>query len=606
MISIRKISSKQWEIIPYPGSEKAAIKILWDKLDFANRGTKHQREYFKKSTRELLEALIEAAEGKAGALSPLTAQAKKMKLWRLASWMAQRDIWLFSNLTAIDITDYVQEAITRAAESNRTIRSKSLDSIVGFFREIWQVRLAYISPMYTDPDTIRGLTNLVSNGTKLERWAPIPIELATPLIKDALQWVEVGGRITNRLQREVKLLIGSTVGKNRKEIYRMTARAYETVSASADYLSLTALVGENTDVVNTLRSARKLTDGAVIVLILLLTGVRISELASLQCGCVSEKVHDNGTSYLYMSGVAAKKKGLARKWVVPNVIRDAIGLLEERHGWRACSKENSPLFTSFAGNGANVRSTTRMTRTSSTTLYKLFCKFAYSFHRDEPFPTNRRLHPHQARKTFARFVMCRDKRALGALVQHYGHLYGAVLDGAYVGSDIDLQEILDEESRADLAEGLMDLLMSESLGGKAGRALTEVRANMRERLQFGGKTAIENVVNAMISQGIRLAPCDWGYCLYDQEMSACQGDQAGPNPVNRCPSTCSSCTNFVITEKYRPWWEDRFRREERFLARPNLPEQTKLLTSIRMEETLKVLVTLNKLSVRSPVTEDQE
>lgn len=193
--------------------------------------------------------------------------------------------------------------------------------------------------------------------------------------------------------------------------------------------------------------------------------------------------------------------------------------------------------------------------------------------------------------------MCRDKRALGALVQHYGHLYAAVLDGAYVGSDIEIQEILDEESRSDLAEGLMDMLTSKRLGGKAGRALTDVRSKLRSNPQFMGKTSIEKVVKGMISQGMRLAPCDWGYCLYDQEMSACKGSPAGPNPVNRCPSTCSSCTNFVITEKYRPWWEERFKREERFLDRSDLPDQTRLLATERIEETSKILQTLNRFPV---------
>lgn len=606
MISIKKISAKQWEIVPYVGSLKPPGKIFWDKLNFDNLGAKHQREYFKKSVRELLEALIVSSEAKIGALSPLTARVKQTKLWTLANWMAKRDIWLFSDLTSSDITEYVQEAIDRANESERKIRTKTIEAIIGFFREIWLVRHAYTSPMCTDPDSIRELSNLAKEGSDLVRWAPIPIDLAIPLIKDALSWIRTGGPASVRLMEQVKLQVGSTVGKTRKEVYRMTARAYETISKSEEYRELTDLVGMNDDVVAVLRSASKLTDGAVIVLVLLLTGVRISELASLQCGCVTEKIHDTGTKYLYMDGIAAKKRGIERRWVIPQVVMDAIALLEARQGWRPGSTERSALFISFAGNGASVRPTTNVTVTTTTTLYKLFCKFAYSSHRAEPYPVDRRLHPHQARKTFARFVMCRDKRALGALVQHYGHLYAAVLDGAYVGSDIEIQEILDEESRADLAEGLMDLLTSEKLGGKAGRALTDVRRKIQANPQFMGKTAIEKVVNGMISQGMRLAPCDWGYCLYDQEMSACKGGPTGPNPINRCPSTCSSCTNFVITEKYRPWWEERFKREERFLDRSDLPEQTRMLVTARIEETSKVLVRINRLPVEGSVMEDLE
>jgi integrase len=606
MISIEKISAKTWEIVPYADSGKPAIKIRWDQLDFDNLGTKHQREYLKQSVRELLEALVNASEAKVGALSPLTVRGKQTRLWRLVSWMVKREIWLFSELQAHDMIDYVQEVISKAAQSNRTLRAKSIDSIIGFFREIWQVRLAYISPMRTDPDTIRELQNLVNEGSELVRWSPIPIALAIPLIQDALTWIKTGGPITNRLLEVVKRQVGSTVGKNRKEVYRLTARAYEAISASDDYVELTKLLRTSEDVVTVLRSAVKLTDGAAISLILLITGVRISELRSLLCGCVSEKVHDNGNRYLYINGTAAKKKGKKRSWVVPEVVADAIGLLEKRQGWSDVENVKVSLFTSFAGNGVNVRAKTRKTSTSIATLQKLFCRFALSSYREAPFPVNLRLHPHQCRKTFARFVMCRDKRALGALVQHYGHLYAAVLDGAYVGSDIELQEILDEENRADLAEGLMDLLTSGSLGGKAGRALTEMRSSVQSSVVFGGKTALEKIVNGMIGRGIRLAPCNWGYCLYEQETSACRGSSTGPDPINRCASTCASCTNFVITEKYRQWWEERFRREEAFLDRGDLPEQTKMLVASRLEETALVLKKLNLATGVHPIPESQK
>ena len=170
MISINKISVKQWEIVPYAGSVKPSGKIFWDKLDFDNLGTKHQREYFKKSVRELLEALVASSEAKIGALSPLTVRAKQTKLWTLATWMAKKDIWLFSDLTSYAITQYVQEAIDRANGSERKIRTKTIEAIIGLFREIWLVRHAYTSPMCTDPDSIRELSSLAKEGSDLVRW----------------------------------------------------------------------------------------------------------------------------------------------------------------------------------------------------------------------------------------------------------------------------------------------------------------------------------------------------------------------------------------------------------------------------------------------------
>ncbi|MCS0660766.1 site-specific integrase [Massilia terrae] len=593
MLSVVKVSTKRWKLVPYAGSETAG-EIIWDDLDFEGAGTKHQRLYLKKSLRELLEALLEKSESEVGQLSPNTVRNKQRRLWAFASWMAKREIWLLSQLEEFDLIEYVQEIITRRLSEKASIRSKSISSLISFFRDVWIVRESYTAPIRIDPDKCEELLALTGLGSDLKRWSPVQLEVAKPLIQDALQWIETAAPLLNNILAEVHRRVGGTVGLTRKQIYRCTNQAYQEIARSEDYARLRQVLrSSEEDVVAVLRRATKLADGATIVLILFLTGVRISEARSLKSGCVTEERHDTGTTYRYINGIAAKKKGSSRHWVVPEVVVDAIALLEARHKSAGGSLENAPhLFRSFSGNGARARSSTRMTVPSFTTLSKLLVNFAGSSHRALPFHGH--IHPHQGRKTFARFVMCRDKRALGALVQHYGHLYGAVLDGAYVGSDIELQEMLNEENRADLAEGLMDMLSGATLGGKGAASLARARKAAEATIKFGGRTSLRTIVDRMIEQGVKLAPCDWGYCLYEQDMSACRGTAAGPNPINRCPSTCSSCQNFAITEKFRGWWEERYRREEEFLQRTGVPEQTKVLVQCRLSESAQVLRSLNE------------
>lgn len=594
MLSVQKVSTKRWLILPYQGSVVAPHPILWNQLSFDGAGTKHQREYFKRSIRETLEALISKAETKHGVLGPGTVYGKQRRLWSLATWMAKRGIWRFSQLQAIDIAAYLTEAVERKSSLRTGLCVSSVRAILTSFRDIWQVRHCCQSGLRVDPDEVRELRAILHRAKGKGIWTPIPIEEAKSLLHDAIQWMRNAAPLTAKLYLDAKLCCGSSVGRHRSSFRKSMRHAYAEVARAEEYSQLAAWVKEESgDVVTTLRTAAKLTDGAAIVLILLLTGIRISELRSLRAQCVTFETHDTGRKYSYINGVAAKKKGTPRRWIVPELVVETIATLQQFHVSKGGTTENEFLFRTSSGNGTVMNSTRRMTLSSYSTLRNLFCKFALSPHRDAPTSPSQRLHPHQCRKTFARFVMCRDKRSLGALVEHYGHLYGSVLDGAYVGADIELGEILDEEGRQDLARGLMDLLTTKALAGKAGETFLKIRKNLEAGTRFKGKTAIETVVSQMISRGIRLAPCDWGYCLYEEETSACRGNASGPDPVNRCPSTCSTCKNFIVTENYRGWWEERFRREELFCATPDLPQQTKKLTLSRLSETVRVLKDLN-------------
>jgi hypothetical protein len=84
--------------------------------------------------------------------------------------------------------------------------------------------------------------------------------------------------------------------------------------------------------------------------------------------------------------------------------------------------------------------------------------------------------------------------------------------------------------------------------------------------------------------GLVLGVCDWGYCVYREEYSACRGNASGPNPVLREPSTCARCKNFVISSAHRGYWLDQVRRHEALLNEPALPTQTLKIARERLNE----------------------
>jgi hypothetical protein len=123
--------------------------------------------------------------------------------------------------------------------------------------------------------------------------------------------------------------------------------------------------------------------------------------------------------------------------------------------------------------------------------------------------------------------------------------------------------------------------------------------------KFKGKRGTSTLVDKLINDGVQLAPCDWGYCVYSQALSSCLGDAKGPNESRRSPDVCSGCANFAVTEKHRGWWEARFTRDEKFLLQEELPEQTVVWVRERKTRTAKILAGLNKEIHEHPMVSDE-
>ena len=95
-----------------------------------------------------------------------------------------------------------------------------------------------------------------------------------------------------------------------------------------------------------------------------------------------------------------------------------------------------------------------------------------------------RLNAHQGRKTFARFIGKRDRTGLHALQEHLGHVSRVMTDAAYVGTDFELGELINNEVLKETRATLEDLLTASNLSGHAGRMIAS-RSPFRGRTQDG-------------------------------------------------------------------------------------------------------------------------
>jgi hypothetical protein len=125
------------------------------------------------------------------------------------------------------------------------------------------------------------------------------------------------------------------------------------------------------------------------------------------------------------------------------------------------------------------------------------------------------------------------------------------------------------------------MLAAPGLGGRAGVEIMAKRPRFRGARQKG---ELKSYARLLVDAGLVLGVCNWGFCIYREEYSACLGNARGPDPARREPSTCASCKNFAVSTQHRPYWLHQLRRHEALLDEPALPRQTLRIARERMEE----------------------
>ncbi len=574
--------------------------IDWKTLLLPNAGSRHQRSYLLNSSKGLLLALIDTATCKGDLPASGTVFGWLSLIRRLVHSMMHRDVWLFADLKPDDMLDFL--SAMRAADGVSPASRRTVWQAARLFMRMWDLRALYAGSLGFNPHAFEIEIRQIAARGAVGRWRPMAEDRALQLVRSAIEWIEEFGDYAAalvharcRLQPSLRLLTKHAIEKRWKtfnaavEIDPRLSRARAILTMPQEHTSL---------VVNRLI---RLTEGACVVVILFLTGIRSSELARLDVDCLREESRPDGRIDQFLAGVAAKRAGEAKRWVICDPVPKMIDQLRAMyHDMRKECGECALLLRRSGVLPSGGPAGRQSLAWDGHDVTKRLQAFARHQDRREQRPVAR-LHPHQARKTFAQFVVLRDKSALGSLAYHFGHVYESVTDGSYVGHDIELAKLISAENRQELARCLTDLLSMRAVGGKAGAALSLQRRALLESDAFSGKRAVAQMVERLIDQGIDLAPCSWGYCVYAKTLSACRGDDKGPNAVRRAPDVCATCANFAVTERHRAWWEERVRRDEAFLQRRELPAQTVAVVKRRLEHACTVLQGLNR-SVATGVT----
>jgi len=350
---------------------------------------------------------------------------------------------------------------------------------------------------------------------------------------------------------------------------------------------------------------------ASFIVISYLVGPRVSEVLGLQTGCVSplgtrdDETTDSSGHGVIVGNIFKHESnyyGRRHEWVAPPPAIHAISVLEALsapHRQRSGRTELwlRPRKRHFGVSEWRSDASPVLWIPPTSWINQGLQRFARWLNLP---PWNGRpwkLSSHQGRKTFARFAALRDRTSLFALAQQLGHRDRLATDHGYVGTDYALDREIDAGILEESISAWEHMLSAPNLGGRAGKEI------LASRPRFHGahmQKDLRNYAQMLTDAGLTLGVCDWGFCVYRQEYSACLGTATGPNPVRREPSTCVRCRNFVLSAQHRPYWEDQAIRHEALLNEPALPTQTLKIARERLTEALAVLHSIDGATGAQP------
>lgn len=566
----RPVSSKsKWEDVRWfldiyaKGRSKGNKLINWaKKLPDGSLLTNPQHSFLLDVCKRFIWSLHSDPPASKKRLDVATLPSVACSLIILVRWMLSNGYVRFSQLDEHAISRYILHCRNRPGKKGKTLTPGSLHRYLVLVDLLYAQRNKLPDAIKVHPFGGELASEAVGDLSAGRGVIPrIPDELAINIINNSLIWIEeyaedilAACELRNKTYAKA-IAKGVTKGRASKLALDATREFTPSTSFPADpkyrdlFLSYYGLA-----------KALDFLTIACFICIAGLVGMRLSEILSLEVGCIeTERANDGLIELTYLCGKTYKTEpeaiGRETRWVAPPPVKTAIRILEKL---TLPSREKSKLtnlFLTYTGRQGKYLIDT-ISSTAINTEINQFAKFV-----DVPLYNGKvwRFSSHQFRKTFARFVGKQDKTGLHALSQHFKHVSQTMTD-SYVGKDFELSELIEESRGEEMVQALDSILAADSLAGKMGDEI--LTRNYRFRGRAGAEVR-KDYINFILSEAdLTIVSHEFALCVFQPEVALCGGDKA---KMGR--EVCVKCSNFVVSEVHRPYWEGQRVRNQEILDR---------------------------------------
>lgn len=332
---------------------------------------------------------------------------------------------------------------------------------------------------------------------------------------------------------------------------------------------------------------------ACVTLILATTGMRRSELAHIKSGAVSSEKSGYWLRFtVFKTSVASQ--GISKRIPIPAITAKAIEVLENLCGEsRTYGKHNFLL---------------------SSITRQHFGKAVHSAYAEravkriaDACDVDSSIHPHRFRKSLAMYLIYQDPRNIEVIRHLFSHS-SLKMTLKYImslpGVHDEVKKIIIEQN-VDILVELLDAVSKERIGGEGGKRIRDNVAQsptFKARLQDKGRESLNQYVDSMLEQGIKLMHrSNLAICLKTPalaEAAPCDGKNELPSQKlhpNLFACDPFGCRFAAFTESHIPALKSEIVFHQRLARHPYSGDQQRVFSERRIRDAFKRLAEVDPI-----------
>ncbi|MCG9093551.1 hypothetical protein [Laribacter hongkongensis] len=492
----------------------------------------------------------------------------------------------------------------REAKSNDRIKT-----LISMLYKVWVYSPRLSEPLPEQPferSKEEMLSNIPRNGNSNEnKTPPIPEYIYAPLMAASLGYVldhsvtilEAWTELQVKWNTEIK---NKNIGPNGKE-KRLTKAAAIILKKHLSPWRRRAWKGRSDLYVELYRLRI-----ACILVILAYSGVRASELFSIEENCyvVDETLDGKPINYLNTVLRKHRHKGSKDTWVIIEDVIKAIDVLEQITKHARTALRTKRLLLSGNGNQFfNVQSledANSFVELSSSTLLEGIEQFRQHVNENLNFPpiplwTDQygverpwKFNTRQFRRTLARYI-ARQPFGVIAGMRQYKHVQVAIFEG-YAGVDTEWLDMVGEERGLAQFDFIDEIVISLSSGAVAGEAGIQIKQAFEA--EFKGRAedfSPSTIAKWLASTNKTLFVGNLNLCYFEPTKARClRNSDIKDTPIlNRCEP--ENCKNACVTKRHLPLWTAQLKQVEDAICHPKVSVIAKQLLSKEASKIRKIV-----------------